>query len=313
MPLISVIIPLFNKGPYIERTIRSVLQQTFQDFEIVVVDDNSTDEGPSVVKNIDDNRIVFFTTKGHGVSQARNKGVFESTSDFICFLDADDEWLPEHLDTLYNLLQNFPEAGLYSTNYIIKKQDGRIMYPRFSKIPFKSGEGLLDRFFMSMALGDAPLMTSSFGIRKDVFNDCRGYMEGLEWAEDHHLWGKVALRYPVAFTWKITAVWHQDVVNSLSKKTPPDMIEPVYWVVKEFIAHHEVTKEKKRELRIYLANKELDYAIRSYQNGNVRRALGILLHCSRQFFIFKRILWILICLLPPKVYVAFKIAMRNKL
>ena len=96
--LFSVIIPLYNKQDYITRTINSVLNQTYQNFEIIVVDDGSTDKSLSVVKTIKDKRIKVFSQKNLGVSNARNKGIKQSKGNYIAFLDADDEFLPRYLD-----------------------------------------------------------------------------------------------------------------------------------------------------------------------------------------------------------------------
>lgn len=102
---ISVVIPLFNKGPYIARTLDSVLKQTFQDFKVIVVDDGSTDDGAEIVRGFDDPRIQLIQQPNQGESVARNRGVDESLSDFVAFLDADDEWMPKHLETILKLIE----------------------------------------------------------------------------------------------------------------------------------------------------------------------------------------------------------------
>lgn len=117
---VSIVIPLYNKGPHISRTIQSVLNQTEQNFEIIVVDGQSTDEGPKIVKSFEDPRIFFFEQVGSGVSSARNEGISHSRSDFVAFLDADDEWMPDHLETLLRLREAYPEAGAYTTAYLVK-------------------------------------------------------------------------------------------------------------------------------------------------------------------------------------------------
>ena len=105
MSLFSIIIPVYNKGNHIQNTINSVLNQTNQDFEIIVVNDGSTDHSLDVIKSINDKRIKLFTLENKGVSHARNFGLTKASSEFIAFLDADDYWLPNHLETfliLYN-------------------------------------------------------------------------------------------------------------------------------------------------------------------------------------------------------------------
>jgi glycosyltransferase involved in cell wall biosynthesis len=113
MPAATIIIPLYNKRSYIGRALDSVLHQSFQDFEIIVVDDGSTDNGAEVVKSYDDPRIRLIRQENKGVSVARNTGADRATADFIAFLDADDEWMPRQLETVSGLRKKFPDAGLF--------------------------------------------------------------------------------------------------------------------------------------------------------------------------------------------------------
>lgn len=118
MPAISIIIPLFNKGSLIVRAIDSIFSQTFQDFEIIVVDDGSTDNGPDFVKQYKDPRLRFFQQSNSGPGAARNRGVKESSLLYLAFLDADDEWLPEFLQTSITNLRNNPDCALSVVNHL---------------------------------------------------------------------------------------------------------------------------------------------------------------------------------------------------
>src|SRR5574344_1047459 len=119
--MISVVIPLYNKERYIERALRSVLNQTFGDFEIVVVNDGSTDASVSVVEGIEDSRIRIINQKNGGVSAARNRGIEESKYDIVAFLDADDVWKENHLSVIAELIDKYPACGVFATSYYFQK------------------------------------------------------------------------------------------------------------------------------------------------------------------------------------------------
>jgi GT2 family glycosyltransferase len=114
---VSVIIPLFNKAPFIERALRSVAAQTFGDFEIIVVDDGSTDAGLKIVETFADARLRIIKQENAGPGAARNRGLREAQGEFVAFLDADDEWLPEFLSESIELLEQNPNAGAVTSGY----------------------------------------------------------------------------------------------------------------------------------------------------------------------------------------------------
>ena len=149
-PQISVIIPLYNKAPYIGRAIDSVISQTIQDFELIVVNDGSTDGGENIVAEYSDSRIFLINQKNSGVSVARNNGVNVANSELISFLDADDEWLPTYLETILKLVNKYPSAGIYATGSINYFSD-KNQYPQnVSGIP-ENYEGILPHVFRSAA------------------------------------------------------------------------------------------------------------------------------------------------------------------
>lgn len=125
--MFSVVIPLYNKAPIIESTLQSVLGQTFTDYEVIIVDDGSTDNGVEVIRKFtNDPRIMIFKQINQGVSVARNRGIKESKFDYIAFLDGDDEWKPDFLLKINEAILKFPNASMYGTsslhtNFITKE------------------------------------------------------------------------------------------------------------------------------------------------------------------------------------------------
>ena len=122
-PCVSVVIPLYNRANLIEATLRSVLAQHFQDFEVVVIDDGSKDEPEPVIRALADPRIRYFRYQNAGSRIARNRGVDQARGTFIAFLDSDDLFLPHHLQTMIGLLQDNPDAVAYS-QVIVRRAEG---------------------------------------------------------------------------------------------------------------------------------------------------------------------------------------------
>src|SRR5450759_2144524 len=143
----SIVIPLYNKEATVERAIRSALSQTIQDFEIIVVDDGSTDNGAKVVASIDDHRIRLIHQKNQGVSVARNRGIAEAKYDLIAFLDADDEWLPDFLKTILWLREKFTTCKVFATQYFFCSPDGSKRPAIVRGLPEGFLDGVLVNYF----------------------------------------------------------------------------------------------------------------------------------------------------------------------
>ena len=111
----SVIMPLYNKAPYVSKAIRSILNQSFSDFELVIVDDGSTDESAEIAEQtIEGNKNCrLIRQENTGVSTARNNGVSVSNGDYLCFLDADDWWEQTYLESMNQLIEDYQDAGAY--------------------------------------------------------------------------------------------------------------------------------------------------------------------------------------------------------
>jgi glycosyltransferase involved in cell wall biosynthesis len=217
----SIIIPLYNKAPYIEKAIRSVAAQTCHDFELIVIDDGSTDiaapqppKGGVIISYSDIEALIgekgfLLKQSNSGVSNTRNIGVKLAKYDHIAFLDADDWWAPTFLEEMKALITQYPEAGIYGSSYFKVKNGKHIP----ANIGVESGfqHGLINYFQVYAKTMWMPLTSISVVIRKSVFNLCNGFNIQLRYSEDYDLWVRIALKYNVAFLNKTLAYYNQDV------------------------------------------------------------------------------------------------------
>ncbi len=214
--LFSVVIPLYNKASHIADTIQSVLAQDEQDFEIIVVDDGSKDNGPKVVEHLQQqaSQIRLVTQANGGVSKARNTGIREAKGHYLCFLDGDDLWHPAFLSEIRQLIKRFPEAGAYSCGYAHQFANGekRPVKPRFNRKQRKERHCLYD-FFAVASRGELPIMPSSCCIPRKILEQCGGFPEGEPIGEDQDLWIRIAYYHPMAYSHEMYCYYLQDAEN----------------------------------------------------------------------------------------------------
>jgi len=255
MAKISVVIPLFNKERYIKRTINSVLNQTMQDFEIIVVDDGSTDRSVEIVKQIQDERIRLIHKSNGGVSSARNYGIINSNTDLIAFLDSDDIWKPHYLETIDYLVQKYPNCGIYGTSYLIKSRTGILKKPIFY-LPDWFKEGIIPNYFES-AIEWSPVNASSLAIPKKIFEEIGMFNEKICLGEDLDMWGRIAIKYPVAFSRKEEVIYNRDHINSLSNNKAVAPLWPFLEQATKLAIKNNRSKKYIESVIEYVVNKKL--------------------------------------------------------
>jgi len=217
--MFSVIIPLFNKTEHIEKCLQSVFNQTFQDFEVIVVNDGSTDDGEGKVHRIikqyahtlsnNSCHISLINQPNLGVSSARNNGVKAAKYDFIAFLDADDWWEPPYLKELNNLINDYPEGAIYSCGYYLVKNGKKLRAQIGIESDFEMGIINYSQVYAKNLC--MPIWTGATIIRKSVFLSEGGFKLALKLGEDFDLWIRIALKYPVVFLNKTLANYNQNV------------------------------------------------------------------------------------------------------
>ena len=225
----SVIIPLYNKAPYIRKALESVLAQTYTDYELIIVDDGSTDGSAEIAEAFLQEAIrqQGYKAKGtengeadntsphclirqanSGVSAARNAGVAQAQGEYLAFLDADDWWEPTYLERMAQLIEDYPDAGLYACNYVYYK-------PGKTHVALNIPTGYINypkAYYESTAM---PVWTGAAMIPRKVFEEMGGFPLGIKLGEDFLLWSKIALRYPVAFLNEPLAWYNNDVPATL--------------------------------------------------------------------------------------------------
>lgn len=201
-PSFSIIIPAYNASRYIEFALKSVFQQTFQDFEVIVVDDGSKDDTYHVLSQINDSRLRIIRQENRGVSAARNRGINEAHGKYIALLDADDAWVKDHLELAYFILKQHPEYVWYISQaprrYNIEYDDLKV--PNQRKNNYTAINWFLE--------GSNIPMCSSGIILKSAIEDTSFFPEGIKMYEDNIGFCKFALKHPmVVLNENITAFY----------------------------------------------------------------------------------------------------------
>lgn len=249
--MFSVIIPSFNKIDFISISIQSVLNQTLSGFEIIVIDDGSTDGSLDLLKRYEttNSNIHIIFQKNMGVSMTRNNGAKAAKYEYLAFLDADDWWENTFLEEMKSFIENYPNAGLYSSNFSIVKNGNRI------ESKFNIQTGFIDYFESYVFCGfRQPIYSSCAVIPKVVFNKLSGFMPNIKIGEDFYLWTKIALEEKIAYLNKNLSNYNQDsnINFRATKKIHNPKSNYVYYFsdFKEFEAQNKYLKILLDHIRI---------------------------------------------------------------
>jgi len=234
----SVIVPLFNKASTIYNTIKSVLLQSYSDFELIIIDDGSTDDSRKIIKYFNDNRIKYFYQNNQGVSCARTRGITEAKGKYVCFLDAADICYENFIETIDNLISKYPKAGAYCTkiDYFYKNSKQDITYPGLQNDHF---EGYVDNYFKTFETGISIMMASNICIAKEVFDNIGMFKPRVSHTEDTDMWSRIALSYPIVYTSNSCARYNVEnkirytdrpfyIVESLQKKIDEKKVPDIF-------------------------------------------------------------------------------------
>lgn len=249
--MFSVVIPLYNKEKSIVNTVQSVLSQTFSDFELIVVNDGSTDSSREIVAGFDDKRIRIIDKPNGGISSARNTGIVSATREHIAFLDADDLWEPDFLGTIELLVRDFPQADCYATGYSC------IYNTEVFNIFGVKERGIVTDFFNQVFV--APIMhSSSVCIKKSAFSRVGNFNTSISRGEDYDMWARLGRSAIIAATPESKAWYRLNVENSAMAKLPKPKSLWLYHIPADSFKR----REEKKYYRRFLHRQVLEYLVK---------------------------------------------------
>ena len=285
----SVVIPMYNAEKFVARSINSVLNQTYKGYEVIVVNDGSTDNGLAIANSFagKNNNIKIVSQKNKLAGAARNCGVREAKNDFIAFLDADDEYLPDFLETIANLINKFPQAGIYATAYRVQKEK-KSFIPKYSALPKFPWEGIVPSYYKS-ALNYHPLSGTSVAIKREVFENIGYFVEGIRTGEDLDYWARLAAKYDVAFSSKVCVIYHRTTGISLSVEKTLNHDRKVEETLENIIKNKQYRPKDEYYIKEWYNKLHLDTASKYIKDKNKIKAKEHLDKVNTKLFIFKKL------------------------
>ena len=251
MAFFSIIISVYNKEKHIKNTLDSVINQSFKDFEIIIVNDGSTDNSENIINSIKDKRIKLITTKNLGVSNARNIGLKEASANYISLIDGDDSWEGSYLQHMFDAIEKFPEIKIFTAG-LAQKYDTKTVPVAYS---FKQTElyGIYNYFKASEKF--SIIHSSSIVFSKSILTKTGVFDTSIVSGQDTDLWIRFGLYFDVLFINKQLAYYNyypsslSNTTFDLSKKS-------------KFDKYYTEEKENK-ELKVFLDRNRYSMAILS--------------------------------------------------
>jgi glycosyltransferase involved in cell wall biosynthesis len=209
MALITVIIPLYNKEKHIKKTLESVLRQSFIDFELLLINDGSTDSSLALVNRFNDSRIQVINQDNKGVSSARNLGIKKAKTPFVALLDADDIWQKKHLENLVKLQQKYPDEQVFASAYSVQFKNKKQIFTL--KETFENPLN-----FFKNSLQFSILNSSNVLLNKNIFEETGLFNTQYKGGEDTDFWIRLGLKHAVCFTNEVSVIINKSILNQAS-------------------------------------------------------------------------------------------------
>lgn len=269
--MISIVIPLYNKAANIKKTIESILAQDYQDYEVIIVNDGSTDNSVEVINNsFHDDRITIIHQENKGASAARNRGVEASRFTYLSFIDADDEWESEYLSKIVESINFFPKAEMFCTAGILKSEKGEVKY--------RAKKGLIDAIKIVDFFKNPYFYTntSSVVVTKSVFEAAGKFPENLKSNEDVACLHRMALLTNVVYCGKPLSIYNRGTEGHLSNvvhfSVPVNLVKRINYVHEAWIS----TNCKNNWYLLFIKNEIRNEILRFIKMGNNNSAFYII-------------------------------------
>lgn len=217
----SIVIPLYNKEPFVGKTLESVLRQRFEDFELIVVDDGSTDGSAAIVEANPDPRVRLIRQQNGGMSVARNRGISEAQAEYIVLLDADDDWHPDFLAELHALIAEFPGTGVFCGAWKASQQGGKEKTIRWDEALPEGARVLREDYLERLSTGESPIHSSNVCVTRSLFEKVGMFKKGVVPGQDIDMWIRLTLESPVAHVNKVLMVHHRGITGRISNAAYP--------------------------------------------------------------------------------------------
>jgi glycosyltransferase involved in cell wall biosynthesis len=297
-PSVSVLIPVYNKAPYLRRAVDSVLTQTFADLEIVLVDDGSTDGSLDAARSFTDPRVRVIAQANAGAGAARNRAIREARAPMLALLDGDDEWAPTFLEAMMALAAEYPRAGLYCGPYVFVEPGGVRVEPRWVDVPAR---GLLPSYFRSVAMGDQVATATSVCVPRAVF-EALGVFETDRLGEDQDMWARIALAYPVAaINGPPLAIYFRNAQGRVMHTSAPDAEQPYSRALQRQLDADTVPAPMREDVKLYIEKGLITLVSLNLRAGQPEVARRLLKDPRIRRFWARRELWRVLAVMPGLV------------
>jgi glycosyltransferase involved in cell wall biosynthesis len=294
MPEVSVIIPTYNSAQFLDEALQSVFDQTFKDFEVIVVDDGSTDQTKQVLDKYGD-RIRYIFQENGGPAKARNRGIKASSGKYVAFLDADDIWLPLKLKKQVNTFRHRPELAMVFTEHCLFNERGVYKTSLGKKKKLLKGDIARNIFLHS------GVATSTVMVRKDVFSEIGLFEEALYIAEDDNMWIRIAANFKVELIDESLLKHRSHPQSIMTDKRK--LFECVKKNINYLDCRYGKVKERiEKAIPLKLSQVEFDQGYYYFERGDIANARKAFAKAIRyHMFSWKNYLYFLSCFLPKKV------------